>query len=132
MVLKTFKTFLEEEDNAIQNIESNPTYKLKNNFSEEINSIMQWIQQNPEAKYEEIKNRMLNFRNNIASLNIDLLKNISNYAVEVAYKKIYDKLIRKLNEFENPPSDVKAILDEVFNILNSFHAFIQSKIAVAI
>jgi len=127
--LKTFRKFL-EQDAEINQIENNPIFKIKSNMSSEINDLLQWIQQNSSQNYEDIKNKMLNFRTNISYLSTEMFKSIPNFKIRAAYKEQYKILINKLNEFENLTGDLKKSLQQLTNILNSFLIFIQSKISV--
>ncbi|HUS50712.1 MAG TPA: hypothetical protein VMZ91_11140 [Candidatus Paceibacterota bacterium] len=127
--MKTFRKFL-EQDAEINQIENNPIFKIKSNMSSEINDLLQWIQQNSSQNYEDIKNKMLNFRTNISYLSAEMFKSIPNFKIRAAYKEQYKILINKLNEFENLTGDLKKSLQQLTNILNSFLIFIQSKISV--
>ncbi len=126
--MKTFKKFL-EQDTEFNQIENSPIFKVKSNISNEINKILQWIQQNSNTNTDEIKNKILNFRNNISHLNDGIFRSISNFKVRAAYKDQYSILINKLDEFENPSGDLKKLLETLTNMLNEFHIFIQSKIS---
>ena len=127
--MQTFKQFL-EQDAEINQIENNPIFKIKTNMSNEINDLLQWIQQNPDPNSEETKNKVLSFRNNMSHFYNEMFRSISNVKVRAAYKEQYKILSDKLNEFENPPGDLKKSLESLQAILNSFFTFIQSKISV--
>jgi DNA repair exonuclease SbcCD ATPase subunit len=125
-----FRDFYEQED-SIEDIESDPVFKIKEKFSNTINSALEWI---PEADQnfdiQEIKNKVSNLSSELEDINAELEKNIDNKSTLSRYQSIYQRVIENMDQFEDPPADIKALLNNLNKYLQDLYVFVQSAIRV--
>ncbi len=127
--MKKFKDFCEEID--VDKIKSNPSFKIKESFSNSINDFLTWIKdQSQGLNFDKIKNKVLGFKNEIEDSSEDIENLIQDKSTLAQYNKLLSSSLAQIEQFEDPPSDISSLLTDLESSLNSLYAFIQSKITV--
>ena len=124
--MQTYRQYLEStEDEIVQT----PQFKFKSQVGDLVNHLLDQIETDKQDA-DQILNDINRFKVELEEANEDAQNVIESKRQYLEYLKHYESLSQTLAEFEEPPTNIDPLLDELKNQLNQFYEFVQAQIAL--
>jgi uncharacterized membrane protein YgaE (UPF0421/DUF939 family) len=127
--MKTYRQFLEATSDDIKSAqaEENPVFKFKSSISELVNLLLDQLEEKDQDA-DQLVNKINRFKVELDEFSDDASNIIENKRTYLQYLKHLEDLSSILEDFENPPTNIDPLLEELKTQLSQFHEFIQTEI----